>query len=298
MAKCEVCFRHCEIKDGDLGFCMGRTCKNGQVIPSNYGHVTSIALDPIEKKPLYHFYPGSYILSVGSYGCNLRCPFCQNDSISWGEEVNAMSELATESSHHSQHSQYFEYISPEELVQIALKYRPQGNIGIAFTYNEPLIEYEYIKDVASIAHKAGLKNVLVSNGTAELSVLEKIIPYIDAMNIDLKCFTEEGYKSLGGNLDMTKDFISEAARHCHIEITTLVVPGLNDNEEEIASLSAWIASLKGANDAAIGPEIPYHLSRFFPRFHLTDREPTDIKLLHKLKKVAEVNLHHVYLGNC
>ncbi len=298
MTKCEVCFRHCEIKDGDLGFCMGRTCKNGQVIPSNYGRVTSIALDPIEKKPLYHFYPGSYILSVGSYGCNLRCPFCQNDSISWGEEVNAMSELATESSHHSQHSQYFEYISPEELVQIALKYRPQGNIGIAFTYNEPLIEYEYIKDVASLAHKAGLKNALVSNGTAELSVLEKIIPYIDAMNIDLKCFTEEGYKSLGGNFDMTKDFINEAARHCHIEITTLVVPGLNDNEEEIASLSAWIASLKGANDAAVGPEIPYHLSRFFPRFHITDREPTDIKLLHKLKKVAEANLHHVYLGNC
>ena len=298
MAKCEVCFRHCEIKDGNLGFCMGRTCKNGQVIPSNYGHVTSIALDPIEKKPLYHFYPGSYILSVGSYGCNLRCPFCQNDSISWGEEVNAMSELATESTHHSQHSQYFEYISPEELVQIALKYRPQGNIGIAFTYNEPLIEYEYIKDVASFAHKAGLKNVLVSNGTAELSVLEKIIPYIDAMNIDLKCFTEEGYKSLGGDFDMTKDFINEAARHCHIEITTLVVPGLNDKEEEIASLSTWIASLKGVNDAVIGPEIPYHLSRFFPRFHLTDREPTDIKLLHKLKKAAEANLHHVYLGNC
>ena len=277
---------------------MGRTCKNGQVIPSNYGHVTSIALDPIEKKPLYHFYPGSYILSVGSYGCNLRCPFCQNDSISWGEEVNAMSEFATESTHHSRHSQYFEYISPEGLVQIALKYRSQGNIGIAFTYNEPLIEYEYIKDVASIAHKAGLKNVLVSNGTAELSVLEKIIPYIDAMNIDLKCFTEEGYKSLGGDFDMTKDFINEAARHCHIEITTLVVPGLNDSEEEIASLSAWIASLKDANDAVIGPEIPYHLSRFFPRFHLTDREPTDIKLLHKLKKAAKANLHHVYLGNC
>lgn len=285
MARCEVCFRHCEIEEGKYGFCMARKCENGKVAAANYGEVTGIALDPIEKKPLYHFYPGSVILSVGSYGCNLRCPFCQNDDISWGDAVLSQRNLCR-------------YLTPEELCNIALSYKNLGNIGIAYTYNEPLTGYEYVRDCAKLAHDAGLKNVLVTNGTAELSVLDEILPYIDAMNIDLKGFTEKCYRTLGGNLEMTKAFITEAAKHCHVEITTLVVPGLNDSEEEIITISEWIADLKDKNGKTKGPDIPYHLSRFFPRFHMSDAHPTDVGLIYHLKDIALRQLHNVHTGNC
>ena len=187
MVRCHVCFRHCELSEGSIGFCGARIGLADKVMPSNYGRITSIALDPVEKKPLKHFNPGSKILSVGSYGCNLRCPFCQNSEISWGEEAKEFSDTA-------------EYITPDELAAIALKYRKNGNIGIAFTYNEPLIGYEFVRDTARLAHENGLKNVIVSNGTAELSVLDEISPFIDAMNIDLKCFDPDTYKKvLGGD---------------------------------------------------------------------------------------------------
>ena len=163
MAQCGVCFRHCQIAEGGLGFCGGRTAKNGRVEALNYGRITSLALDPIEKKPLARFYPGSLILSAGSFGCNLRCPFCQNYEISWSEEAKRFAETA-------------DTFSPEELAELAERLQARGNIGLAFTYNEPLIGYEFVRDTAALTHARGLKNVLVTNGTAELSVLEELAP--------------------------------------------------------------------------------------------------------------------------
>lgn len=285
MSKCEVCFRHCEIREGDLGFCGARTCRDGKVVAANYGQITGLALDPIEKKPLARFYPGSMILSVGSYGCNLRCPFCQNYEISWSEEAFRHRDT--------------EYISPEELSFLALRYQLKGNIGVAFTYNEPLIGFEYIRDTAKLVKANGMKNVLVSNGTAELSVLEEIIPYIDAMNIDLKGFADEYYnKLLGGNRKMTMDFIERAVKDSHVELTTLIIPGENDSEEEIRNLTEWIAGLKDKNGNVIGTEIPFHISRFFPRFKMQDRDATDVRKVYRLAEIARENLKYVYTGNC
>ena len=282
MATCNVCFRHCNIPEGGLGFCGARTCKDSKVIAANYGRVTSLALDPIEKKPLARFHPGSYIVSVGSYGCNLRCPFCQNYQISWSEEAYRLAKTA-------------EYIPPEELASIAAQTRNRGNIGVAFTYNEPLIGWEYIRDTAKLVHEEGMYNVIVSNGTASLEVLEELVPYIDAMNIDLKGFTARYYTNvLGGDLDMVKAFIARAAQACHVELTTLIVPGENDSPEEMRALSAWVAGLRDGG----GAEIPLHISRFFPRFHMTDRPATDVAAVYRLAEVARERLRYVYTGNC
>ena len=273
MARCEVCFRHCELKEGQIGF-----WKDDKVISNNYGQITSLALDPIEKKPLRRFFPGSKIISVGSYGCNLRCPFCQNYEISWSDEVEYVAKQAR-------------YVSPEQLVKIAERYIDNGNIGIAYTYNEPLVGYEYVRDCAKLVHEAGLKNVLVSNGSVELKILEEIIPYIDAMNIDLKGYSENYYrKLLKGDRKQVLDFITEAAKHCHIELTTLIIPNENDSIEEMKELSAWIAS--------IDKTIPLHISRFFPCFNMTDRGPTSVKRVYELADVAREKLDYVYTGNC
>ena len=278
MARCEVCFRHCELKDGQIGFCKARIGKGDKVVSYNYGQITSIALDPVEKKPLRRFFPGSKIISVGSFGCNLRCPFCQNYEISWSDEVEYVAKQAR-------------YISPEQLVKIAERYTDSGNIGIAYTYNEPLVGYEYVRDSAKLVHEAGLKNVLVSNGSVELKILEEIIPYVDAMNIDLKGYSENYYKKLlKGDRKQVLDFIEEAAKHCHIELTTLIIPNENDSIEEMKELSAWIAS--------IDKTIPLHISRFFPCFNMTDRGPTSVKRVYELADVAREKLDYVYTGNC
>ena len=286
MAECKVCYRHCNIPEGGYGFCGVRTCRGGFVVPENYGRVTALALDPIEKKPLHRFHPGSYILSVGSYGCNLRCPFCQNYEISWSEEVRDRKEDS-------------EYMTPETVADAAEFYRSRGNIGVAFTYNEPLVCYEFVRDTAKLVAERGMKNVLVSNGMAELSVLEEIIPYIHAMNIDLKSFTDGYYRDLlQGNRSMVMDFIQEAVKHCHVELTTLIIPGENDTTTEMDALSAWISELKDGEGNRIGQEIPLHISRFFPRFKMTDRDATSVKLIYRLKEIAEKHLKYVYTGNC
>ncbi len=280
MAVCKVCFRHCNIPEGGLGFCGARTCTDGEVTAANYGRITSLALDPVEKKPLARFMPGSMILSAGSYGCNLRCPFCQNYQISWSEEAFRFADRA-------------EYIPPDELARIALSCRDRGNIGVAFTYNEPLIGYEYIRDTAKLVHEQGMFNVIVTNGTADLQVLEELAPYIDAMNIDLKGFTDRYYnRVLGGDRAMTMAFIEEAVKHCHVELTTLIVPGENDSEDEMRSMIEWIAGLTD------GEEIPLHISRFFPRFHMTDRDATEVRLVYRLADAARERLRYVYTGNC
>ena len=284
--RCNVCFRHCDIKEGGLGFCGARTCRDGKVIPSNYGKITGFMLDPIEKKPLARFYPGCRVLSVGSYGCNLRCPFCQNYDISWSEQAMRLSEECEE-------------ISPEELTSAALSLKDKGNIGVAFTYNEPLIGYEFVRDTARLIHENGMKNVLVSNGTAELSVLEEILPYIDAMNIDLKGFTDRYYNDiLGGSRKMVMDFIERAVKDCHVELTTLIIPGENDSEEEMREMTVWISSLKDTSGKDIGSGVPLHISRFFPRFKMTDRDATSVRRIYRLTDVARERLQYVYTGNC
>ena len=286
MAVCNVCFRHCSINDGELGFCRARSSKDGHVYPINYSRITSLALDPIEKKPLNRFYPGSRILSVGSFGCNLRCPFCQNSEISWDDQVDRWQKSA-------------ESLSPKELADIAKECVSRGNIGVAFTYNEPLIGYEYVRDTAKLIHDMGMKNVLVTNGTATKEVYDKLADYIDAMNIDLKGFNEHYYRDvLKGDLDMVLEMIGSAVKRCHVELTTLIIPGENDSEEEMRQISTWISELKDANGNTIGQNIPLHISRFFPCFHMTDRDATDVSKVYRLADVAREKLKYVYTGNC
>ena len=286
MAVCGVCFRECDLPEGGTGACGARICKGGEVQPLYYGRLSSLALDPIEKKPLNRFHPGSLILSAGSLGCNLKCPFCQNHEIAQAEAGNRFN-VPTDR------------VEPEKLVALAEYSRRQGNIGIAFTYNEPLVGYEYVRDTAKLAHEKGLLCVLVTNGTASLRVLEEIAPYIDAMNIDLKGFTDRYYRDvLKGNRKMTMDFIREAVRGCHVELTTLIVPGENDSREEMLELSGWIAGLTGVYGGKAGNEIPLHISRFFPRHRMTDRGPTDVRTVYDLVRTAEQNLKYVYPGNC
>ncbi len=286
MAKCDVCFHRCDIPEGKTGFCGARKCAHGAVISANYGRVTALALDPIEKKPLRRFHPGSMILSAGSYGCNLRCPFCQNHDISWSDDA-------------MRHAEYAELVTPEELVAAAVRMKPRGNIGLAFTYNEPLIGWEFVRDAATLSHEAGLLNVMVTNGTAEPAILEKLLPHIDAMNIDLKGFTERYYSDvIGGSLGMVKNFIARAAQVCHVELTTLIVPGENDTEEEMEALCSWVAALKDADGHSHGADIPLHISRFFPRFHMLDRSATEVGHIHRLADTAKKHLKFVYIGNC
>lgn len=268
---CEICPRACMIKEGNLGFCRGRANRGGKIVADNYGKVTSIALDPIEKKPLRRFHPGSNILSVGSYGCNLRCPFCQNYRISM-ENPSRVIEL-----------------SPKDIVIKAKDLIPLGNIGIAYTYNEPLIGYEFVRDCAEPAKAEGLFNVVVSNGYINQKPLKELLPLIDAFNIDLKSFSDKFYKSIGGKLETVKESIQLAAAECHVEVTTLVISGENDSEDEMRELSAWLAS--------VDPAIPLHISRFYPNYKMSDRQPTPGATINKLISIAEEYLDHVYGGN-
>ncbi|MBR1914620.1 MAG: AmmeMemoRadiSam system radical SAM enzyme [Lachnospiraceae bacterium] len=272
-AVCDVCMHACTLRDGDTGVCRVRRNIEGVIKSVNYGSITSIALDPIEKKPLRHFHPGSPILSVGSFGCNLSCAFCQNHEISQhgGDSVRA-----------------YEY-TPHELLEIAVRAaKEEGSIGLAYTYNEPLIGYEFVRDTARLIHEAGMLNVLVTNGEVNIKILEEILPYTDAMNIDLKGFRDDIYKRLGGDLDMVKSFIKRAVRDSHVEITSLIVPGYNDDPEDMRKEAEWIAS--------VDPGIPLHITRYFPAFRY-DAPPTGIGLIEKMVGVASAYLDNVYPGN-
>ena len=271
---CTLCMHRCALSEGQYGRCRARKNEKGRIICANYGKLTALMLDPIEKKPLRYFFPGSRILSVGSFGCNLACPFCQNHEISMASPASA---------------EYRE-ISPEALTSLALRCRDQGSIGLAFTYNEPLVGYEFVRDTARLAHSQGLKNVLVTNGSAHLSILEELLPYIDAMNIDLKGFSSAYYRRLGGDLETVLAFIQRAAKDCHVELTTLIVPGENDSEEEMEREAQWIAS--------IDPKIQLHVTRFFPRYRMQDREATDVGRILRLKVIAGRQLAYVCTGNC
>ena len=184
-------------------------------------------------------------------------------------------------------------------MKIASAYQSRGNIGIAFTYNEPLTGWEFVRDTAKLSREAGMVSVLVTNGTAELPVLEAVGPYIDAMNIDLKGFTERYYSCvLGGDLETVMRFIARAVQLTHVELTTLIVPGENDSEKEMREMTGWISTLTDASGKTIGPDIPLHVSRFFPRFRMTDRQATDTGRIYALAETARDKLKYVYTGNC
>lgn len=267
---CQLCPHGCSIREGGMGLCRTRKAQSGELRVLNYGEVSALAIDPIEKKPLYHFKPGSHILSAGSYGCNLRCGFCQNYHISMEKPKT-------------------EYIEPEELLDIAVRAKGQGNIGIAFTYNEPSIWYEYVYETAKKAVEQGLKVVLVTNGFIEIEPLRKLLPYVDAMNIDLKAFRSEFYEKVcGGRLENVKRVIQEADGKCHVEITTLLVNEHNDSMEEIHELSSWIAS--------INRDMPLHLSRYYPSYRF-EAPPTPLSTVLNCLKEAKEHLSYVYPGN-
>lgn len=271
---CEICPHKCSIKEGSIGFCNARGNRNGVITSINYGYVTSIALDPIEKKPFYNFNPGTKILSVGSFGCNLRCSHCQNYGISMGNKEEVP----------------YEYVEPEKLVEYGVNTKRMGNIGIAYTYNEPLIGYEFVKDCALLAKEKGLKNCIVTNGYINEKPLYDIVEYIDAFNIDLKAFTDSFYKKIKGDLETVKETIRIASKYSHVEVTTLIIPGENDSEEEIKELSSWLGG--------INPHIPLHISRFFPRYKMLDKGPTPVEKIYTLADIARENLKYVYEGNC
>ena len=276
---CNVCPRRCTLAEGETGACRARGMRDGEIVPLNYGILTSLALDPIEKKPLARFHPGSRILSAGSFGCNLRCPFCQNWEISMSDGTEFLRDRDR-------------FTPPERLAALAEELRVRGNIGAAFTYNEPLVGWEYVRDTAKLLRERALKVVLVTNGCVNGEIAEQLLPLTDALNIDLKCFRGETYaKLLGGDLETVKRFIARAAESCHVELTTLIVPGMNDSEEEIRALAEWVASLPE------GREIPLHLTRFFPRYRMADREPAPRETVLRLVSAAGEILRHVYPGN-
>lgn len=272
-ARCEVCMHQCLLEPGQWGRCRARYNHKGKIICGNYGKVTALALDPIEKKPLKRFASGSMILSVGSFGCNLSCPFCQNYQIAaTGEQCS------------------FVELSSEELAEKAKASEREGNIGIAFTYNEPLVGYEFVRDTARLVKERGQKTVVVTNGSVSGQAIDEILPWVNAMNIDLKGFTEEYYRKLGGDLETVKAFIKKAASCCHVELTTLVVPGENDDPDQMRKLAGWVAS--------IDKKIPLHVTRFFPRWKMADLPATPVKTVYGLSEIAGEYLEYVFTGNC
>lgn len=266
---CRLCPHYCKIHEGKTGICQVRRNVNGTLYSENYGQVTSMAMDPIEKKPLYHFYPGTEIFSIGTRGCNLKCPYCQNWTISQDPAAIAR------------------YRAPEEIVKMAESAR---SIGVAYTYSEPTVWYEYVLDTARLVREHGLKNVLVTNGCINREPLEGIAGLIDAMNIDLKCYDADKYRKVHkGNLEIIKDTIKISHdMGCHIEVTTLVVPGINDSLDEMISLAEFVAS--------VDKRIPWHLSRYHPAYKY-DREPTSIEYLDEVWEAGAGILDYVFTGN-
>src|SRR3989339_603912 len=269
--KCNLCPWYCIISDGKVGNCGIRKNVDGKLFSLTYDKFTSVSMDPIEKKPLYHFYPKSEILSLGTLGCNFHCQFCQNFEISQAVFDDT----------------YLKTVTSSDAVALAKQYH---SIGLAYTYNEPLINYEWLKDTMSEAKKYGLKNVLVSNGYINEEPFYNIVENIDAANIDVKSFRDEFYKKIcGGKLApvlRTAEILVKKKKH--VEITNLIIPGLNDSDENIADLVDWVS--------ALGIEIPLHFSRYFPCYKLTIN-PTPPSTLERARKIALKKLRHVYIGN-
>jgi len=265
---CALCPHECRIAPGKSGLCRARRNEGGSLALPYYGLVSSLAVDPIEKKPLHHFLPGSSVFSAGFVGCNMRCPFCQNWSIS--QELPPGLEAFT----------------PRSLVEAALG---SGAPSIAYTYSEPSIHFEFLRDSMAEARAEGLKTVLVTNGCLAAGPARELLALTDAANVDLKAWSPEAYSEvLGGRRDAVLDFIGAAAELCELEVTTLVVPGLSDDRADMASIASFLAG--------ISPDLPLHLSAYHPAWRHSG-EPTSPALLAELAAVARESLRYVYLGN-
>ncbi|MDX2442828.1 MAG: AmmeMemoRadiSam system radical SAM enzyme [Bacteroidales bacterium] len=272
--QCQLCPHNCIIKPGKSGICKVRKNIEGNLYAENYGLLSAKHMDPIEKKPLYHYFPGREVLSIGTLGCNLKCQFCQNCEISQTGITD---------------TRLLNFHSPEEIVQEALSIK--DNIGIAYTYNEPIIWFEYIIEVAHLARKAGLKNILVSNGFINELPRHELIKQMDAFNIDLKGFTEEFYKNhTFSSLKDVKDTILEIYQAGkHLEITNLVIPSLNDDPDRFEEMVKWISEETDKNTVL-------HISRYFPHFKQS-LPPTDLAKLEELYNIAVKYLNFVFIGN-
>ena len=268
---CRLCPQECNISSGQAGFCKVRINREGILETINYARISSMALDPIEKKPLYHYYPGRTVLSVGTIGCNLGCEFCQNWEISQQESSTRL-------------------LTPSELTKLAKDASmEQRSIGLAYTYSEPGVWFEFLIDIMPRVREQGLKNILVTNGFLNPKPWQELLEWTDAANIDLKGFTPDYYQRLcHGKLEPVKENIITAADTIHLELTTLIIPGQNDQPEQIKALAQWIAD--------INPQIPLHLSRYFPNYKLT-QPATPISIMKQSYEVAKEYLQFVYLGN-
>jgi len=265
--RCLLCPNECVIADGKTGACRIRGNRGGTLHADAYGEVVSLAVDPVEKKPLYHFHPGKPILSTGPNGCNFRCGFCQNSDISQGRV-------------------YTRRLSPEELASLASR---EGSIGVAYTYTEPFIWFEYIRDTGKLVRENGMVNVLVTNGYVNEAPLRELLPVIDAMNVDIKSMRPDFYtKVCGGKLDDVLRTVGIAAGSCHVEVTNLVITGYNDTDDDFRKLAGWIHGVK--------PEIPLHFSRYFPQYKFT-APPTSVDTLRRAYGIAREKLPYVYVGN-
>lgn len=273
--QCDVCPRECKLKNGDRGFCFVRAAQDDEIILTTYGRSSGFCIDPIEKKPLNHFYPGTPVLSFGTAGCNLSCKFCQNWDISKSREVHRLTSKAM----------------PEEIASVAKEY---GCKSVAFTYNDPVIFLEYAKDTAIACHEKDLKTVAVSAGEILPGAREEFFEHIDAANIDLKAFTEEFYETVcAAKLKPVLDTLVYLKKHTQVwfELTTLLIPGKNDSKEEIEAMSQWIVD-------NLGTDIPHHFSAFHPDYKMQDVPRTSEESILRARDIAKSKgIEHVYIGN-
>jgi len=275
--KCDLCDHRCVIKEDKRGICGVRENRRGTLYTLVYGRLIAQNVDPIEKKPLFHLHPGSLSFSVATVGCNFKCRFCQNADIAHMPSDRDGMVMG-------------EYFPPETVVREAEK---RNCKSIAYTYTEPTIYFEFALDAARLAHEAGIKNVFVTNGYMTPEALEMVAPYLDAANVDLKAFTDDFYKKqCGAKLEPVKETLrGMKAKNVFVEITTLIIPGLNDDREELKALAGFIVD-------ELGPETPWHISRFHPTYKLTDAPPTPVATLTLARDIGiEAGLRYVYTGN-
>jgi len=267
--RCGLCFHECRLPEGRMGLCGARGVRDGAFVSPYLGYFSSSAVDPIEKKPLHHWRPGSRIFSLGSAGCTMRCPFCQNHGIARPTEPLTLTALP-----------------PADL---AAKVKSLNLDSVAYTYNEPALQAEYILAAAPRLREQGIATVLVTNGLFSPELLRDLTPVVEAANVDLKTFNALAYTNLGGSLEMVKNTVTHFLQAgVHLELTTLVVPDVSDDVEEFAALVDWVAGLS--------PDIPLHISRYFPAAAYT-APPTNLNLLDRFQGMAAARLRHVHLGN-
>jgi len=270
---CLLCQHYCQLQEGQVGICGVNKNENGSLRTLVYAHPSALNIDPIEKKPLYHLLPATTALSLGTVGCNFKCPFCQNWQISQEKRVDTSVN-----------------ISPQQIVDLALQ---NGAASIAYTYNEPTIFYPYAKDIGLLAKKEGLKNIFVTNGFESLEVVKDMASWLDAANVDLKSWDEAYYKRvLKGALEAVKDTLRlMVAEGIWVEVTTLLIEGENDSDEDLKAMADFIAK-------ELGVHVPWHLSAFHPDYKMLDHTNTSLQTLERAQKIAkEAGLLYVYLGN-